>query len=653
MVNTGNLQVVIPNDELVLPDGIRSLLWARIDALTPPARHYLLDAAVVGTRFWPDAVEALDGDVDETTLRGLIDKGLLEEVVDQGDGTVAFRHHLARDVAYAAVPMAERAHKHARIARWIESHVAIGDQGRSAGLLARHVEQAVLLNRELEHTDPGLASGAFRTLVLAGQEAERFGSTRDAERWYRRALRLGTFDAADLHGAQLALARVLVQLRRIEEARDLLDGLLADLQGTEPLERLAAVALRAVVIRVSGDAEGALAGFDEALTLADAMGSLDQRAAVLRQAGMAELMSGRPRAALPRLRQASRLLVDESSMGARGETLRYLGWCEFLVGEPGAESDLTEASRLLFEAGDVGSAQWCVGMIGFVHLQRGEVSKVLAITEMLIADVRRRGESWSESSCTLLAAAARLDAGDTIEAASLLDRAIRWFLELGDRWGQVMGALVGGMVGLATGNLDRAAESLERGLLLAPEVALLGEESRVLVELSRVALARGDHEDARRRATSAVALVRGGVGGIDSEVQALACLAKVAMIDGHDAEQIVFLEEAVATGGGSGLGTEREVPITSATRQAAARLAPLLVVRGEKDRGLQMLRLASDHRDESLPTAVAVALATAEIARKDADEAGAGAALNAVLKRFEGSSHVLLDEVRSALDFSS
>lgn len=643
-VDTGQVGVVSDTDEIMLPDGIRALLWARIDGLPPSHRRFLIDAAIVGTRFWPELVADLGG-IDDPSglLEDLVARGLIEPVADQGDGTYGFRHRLARDAAYAAVPLAERAQKHGQIARWIEATPGESFEHRISGIVAHHVEQAVLLNRELEHTDPGLATGAFRTLLRAGSEAERFESMREAERWYRRAIRLGTFDIADQRSASLCLARVLIHRRDLDEAIGLLDELVVGLTNQDgDTDLLAEVtSLRAVSARLQGNVEDAGAKFATALDLRrdDRLG----QSRILRQAGWAELMSGRPRSALPRLRRAAELLDDGAGPGDRGESLRYLGWSGFLVGEPGATQDLLLARELLMEAGDIGAAQWCGGILGFLRLQQGEVGEVIDITEQLIAEIHRRGESWSESTCTLLLAAAKLEAGDTIEAASLLDHASRWFLELGDQWGQAVSELVGGMIARATGNLDRARYHLQRGIMMAPEVAYLGEESRLLVELARVDLDDGDFDASIRRSRSTLARVRSGVGDADSEVRALACMAEAMLRSGEVLTAMLTFEEAVVAGTGF---ADFDGTVSVATRQAMAHLASLQFVHGDPQRAQEMLERASTGPGSSLRTQVLIALARADAADVAGDVDGAREALDTVLSQFPRSSHVLLDTVR-------
>ena len=58
----------------------------------------------------------------------------------EGDVEYAFRHALTREVAYASLPKASRAHLHARFAQWLED--AGGGRDEHAPLLAHHFAEA-------------------------------------------------------------------------------------------------------------------------------------------------------------------------------------------------------------------------------------------------------------------------------------------------------------------------------------------------------------------------------------------------------------------------------------------------------------------------------------------------------------------------------
>ena len=107
----------------------------------------MLDAAVLGKTFWRGALG--DGDDVEARLRALQRKEFVRRErrsAVAGESEYAFAHLLVRDVAYAQIPRADRAEKHVRAARWIES--LAGDRGEDlAELLAHHYLAALELAR--------------------------------------------------------------------------------------------------------------------------------------------------------------------------------------------------------------------------------------------------------------------------------------------------------------------------------------------------------------------------------------------------------------------------------------------------------------------------------------------------------------------------
>ncbi len=604
-------QLAGPDHAVGLPDGIRSLLWARLDALPAAERRLLLDASVVGSRFWFDAVTALEPEHDAVTLRALIGRGLVEEVHDQGDGELSFRHRLTRDVAYASVSMGDRAHKHAILAGWLADRFPEPREGIVVGVLAQHVEQAVRLNHELEHTDPGLAASAFRALLAAAQEAERFEARHDAERWYRRALDLGTADRELRTETLVAHARTLVHLGRLDDARQSLEDAALTVDpdskaGGEVLTWLA------VVARLQGDLEAARAGFDQAQQRQRAAGDRLGQAITLRLQGWSELLAGRPRAALPRLRQAADLLRDGDPVGERGETLRCLGWCGFLVGDPAGTRAPRDRRRPCCPrpaTRAVRRGAWASsGSRTSSGATSSRPSRWRSCCSSGPASEATRG-AWPPAPCC-----SRPPASSTAtsrRAAGLAESAARRFAELDDAWGQAMSALLQGMASRASGDVEASRAHLMRGLAIAPRVAYVGEESRLLSELARLELDAGDLAEATRRARSSLALVRSGVGEVDSEVRALHVLAEVALAEDDRVTAQLLLEQAVETGlhavgqpradeTAPGL-TERDLA-SNATRQAAARLSLLLCGWGDTSTAAELLDLAAAGSQASAPT---------------------------------------------------
>lgn len=111
-----------------VPDTVRSLLGARIDALDPDGKEVLLAASVIGTSFW---VDALAGMVDVKDLEKVLDVLEAEAliVLDRGgklpgQRQLAFRHDLVREVAYGSISRGRAARHHALVSNWIEERVS-------------------------------------------------------------------------------------------------------------------------------------------------------------------------------------------------------------------------------------------------------------------------------------------------------------------------------------------------------------------------------------------------------------------------------------------------------------------------------------------------------------------------------------------------
>ena len=111
-----------PGDEVPVPETLQALIAARFDTLTAERKALLQDAAVVGKVFWSGALAAIGGLDDgavrdglhELVRRDLVRPSRLSSV--EGQAEFAFGHGLVRDVAYAQIPRAVRAGKHAAAA---------------------------------------------------------------------------------------------------------------------------------------------------------------------------------------------------------------------------------------------------------------------------------------------------------------------------------------------------------------------------------------------------------------------------------------------------------------------------------------------------------------------------------------------------------
>jgi class 3 adenylate cyclase/tetratricopeptide (TPR) repeat protein len=173
-----------------LPDSVRAVVGARLDALPDRERRFLQDAAVAGEHFDRQAVAEVGGwepdEVDEL-VRALVQRGLLERRPADEIGDLAFRHVLTRDVVYASVPLGVRAGTHTGVAAWMERRLGMDLGSEALIAVAHHYEQVVLLGRQLDEQDPLLADRAWVALLRAANQAVGQDALHEADRLFERA----------------------------------------------------------------------------------------------------------------------------------------------------------------------------------------------------------------------------------------------------------------------------------------------------------------------------------------------------------------------------------------------------------------------------------------------------------------------------------
>jgi class 3 adenylate cyclase len=117
-----------------VPATLQAAIAARIDRLDPLAKRTLSAAAVIGTRFSPDLLAALQ---IEPVLDDLLRAELIDQIVFTPRAEYAFRHPLIRTVAYESQLKSDRATVHKRLATAIEQ---TGSADENAALIAEHLE---------------------------------------------------------------------------------------------------------------------------------------------------------------------------------------------------------------------------------------------------------------------------------------------------------------------------------------------------------------------------------------------------------------------------------------------------------------------------------------------------------------------------------
>jgi class 3 adenylate cyclase/tetratricopeptide (TPR) repeat protein len=209
---------------LRVPDTLRGVISARIDALPDREKRLLLCASVAGAPFDRALLQQIDeteSGRDPRTLAALVENGLLEPARDPG--TFDFRHGLMREVAYSQLLLSRRRALHGACAEaLVQRGLAVSAEG--ASLVGHHYRRA------------GLDLQAATYLSVAGRAYLRLHSIDEAAAHLRLAWDLSDsqtgLDPSVRVSTGVALAAALNGLDRASEAGEVLDALAG-----QPLER--------------------------------------------------------------------------------------------------------------------------------------------------------------------------------------------------------------------------------------------------------------------------------------------------------------------------------------------------------------------------------------------------------------------------------
>lgn len=435
-----------------LPDSVQALLAARLDSLTLSQRRLLQDAATIGERFWDGALRSLAGagaDAVDHLLEELCDAGLVSPEPDSRlapDLEFSFRHALIQEVAYARMPKAERALRHADVAAYVE------DRGGTAlvSIAARHYALA-----HRSGLEGGLASGrlgelaeaCLRTLETAGDHAGALHAYPEALEHYGSALEQGEPEQAD---------RIRIG------------------------EKLGDAALR------TGESDAALSAWNTVLDeILDAeRDSPETEARLRRKLAAASWQRGRRDEALEQLRAGIDLLKrGEASI----ELIRLYGEAATLYLQ-GGENMLAiyaaeKALQLSEELHQPASAARAHGIFGSVFGRMGDAEKARLNLERAV-EVARRSDP-GEVIRALLQLGLHLEAAETSldRAAEAFASALAEARRVGDVPAQIELHGSVGRLALRRGDFDAVEEATRAGAALAARQGV--EEAACFSELTR------------------------------------------------------------------------------------------------------------------------------------------------------------------------
>ena len=333
--------------DIPLPSGVKGLIAARLDTLSPERKALLADASVIGKVFWSGAVAAM-GDRDPTAVTEALHELSRKELVRparqasmQGQSEYGFFHALVRDVCYAQIPRARRAERHRRAASWIEevSGERVEDH---AEILAAHYCTALDLAQAARdpHTAE-LQTKALRYLMLAGDRAIGI-DVEAAERHYARALELTTKGHKERLEILVRHADALRQRGRFPEAARAFDEAIEGFRARGDVREMAGTICRqSGVLTVLGDPRYRTVSA-EAVAMLEPFGPTRELVHALTEHAFTCLMSGDHPQAID-LGDRAVALASELGLPEPARAVGYGGAARAMLGESRGVQDMRRA----------------------------------------------------------------------------------------------------------------------------------------------------------------------------------------------------------------------------------------------------------------------------------------------------------------------
>jgi class 3 adenylate cyclase/tetratricopeptide (TPR) repeat protein len=373
----------------VVPPSIHALLASRIDGLPGDARAVLLDASVVGKRFWPRAVASVGARTPEEVRAALAELARRELVRPvspssmEGEEEFAFWHALVRDVAYSTLTRPDRLARHRAVATWVAA-LAGPDPGTTAEIVAAHLERALDLADAL-HDDQAAAGGPLRAdLVAAHADAADHAMRTEVPRavaHLRRALELLGEDGPLRATLLERLGRALNAMGDVRAAAALLEeAATAHRRAGDPAGAAGIAPVLAVALAFTGEGERAHAVLAEARTeLADAPGPA--LVAVIAEQAMSAMVANRLGAAAALAEESIRLAAS-LGLPAPHRALHARGWVRYPADAEAGEADFRASIDGALAAGAIQSAGGAMQNLAIARGNvRGPASALAALDE--------------------------------------------------------------------------------------------------------------------------------------------------------------------------------------------------------------------------------------------------------------------------------
>ena len=425
MGEPGAYRLVQALPTIQVPATVQAVLAARIDRLPPEEKQLLQTAAVIGTEVPLPLLQAI-ADLPEATLhRGLAHLQAAEFLYETRlfpEPEYTFKHALTHEVAYNSLLLERRRGLHARLVEALEV-LAPERVAEQVERLAHHALRGEVWDKAVTYCQQAGARAhdraAFREAVASFEQAFQAlvhlpedGDTRTL--------------AIDLH---IALDRSLSALGEYGRCLTLLGEAEALARALDDRSRLGRVLARmALVLRQTGDHDGAIATGQQALELAAALGDSALQGQASRYLGMAYHAIGDFGRAAELLRRNVEATDRESGTPSTDWWIQSRAWLAQTLGTRGAFAEGRrhgeEALRLASLAGRGSTPIIAHGCLGQLSLTQGDLEHAIRMFDQGLALCRASGhQTWLRGTAAGLGYASALQ-GRLAEGRARLEEAI-------------------------------------------------------------------------------------------------------------------------------------------------------------------------------------------------------------------------------------
>jgi DNA-binding CsgD family transcriptional regulator len=374
----------------------------RFAGVGAPALNWARAASVLGSRFRPDLVARLSGQLVQEAaeaMGALLAAGLVRGLPD---GNAEFVHALFRQAVYDDLAPPLRQYLHAR------AFTALLDEGAPPAEAAPHARQAQLKGD----------ARAVAALGAAGRQALAAGAVATAAQHLEAALSLAGATAGP--GLHLELAGACLLAGKLVIADQVLCELLSQ-EGLAGAERVNALRLHAQVLLASARYPEARLCSKEASELALSRDPGLAAEVLLDDVFLSSWLEG-PRQTWHRARRALGLLEGSASAEPARRLAAYAeGYLGYLGGDPGHLDDLASAAQA--ERQHLGSSwAWDV-VFGYANVAKlsERFDDVQLMVGSLMAEAKRHGAELSHRALAINHADALWRLGRLQDARELLD----------------------------------------------------------------------------------------------------------------------------------------------------------------------------------------------------------------------------------------